>query len=941
MKIKKILILASTALLVACQVTTPTNNVVQSFDLAQTLSFDSNVDVGELENGLSYYIAKNTNPESRVYVRLVVNAGSMNEDDDQRGVAHIVEHMAFNGTKHYPENEVIKVLEKAGMKFGVDINAFTDFENTVYTLNLPSNDPAPLELVMDVISDWASNVTMLKGDLDAERGIVLEEWRARLGPMLRLGDKKSAIEMAGSRYVIRDPIGDPQTIKNVSKYRVADFYKKWYRPDNMSVVVVGDVKVEHVKQLISHKMGDAKTPESPLEKVDYSIPLPEGWRSEVVSEEGYSSPSVEVSFFSTFEPDLSYARYQQDLAHQIATRLLNVRLQRWEQDEDNVVNAANFYSSNVGRETSQAVFSLQLVEGQYKQATQGLFRFVSQLTQYGFSEEEVNGEISRLKDVIDRSQDKKNYSIDLAGDLMVAAASGQILIDKEQAYQLNQYFLDRISVEQVNEAFRRVIKPQSRLVLLTQPTDKRTPKLALDWVESEWQLSMRNKQQQWVVDDSQAVLPVVEPKVGTLKQDKKWAEHRITEYRLSNGSKLVYRYSDSNPGQVHFKALTKGGLRSIPQQDYQSLRTAVSLVDDTGVGVISQADIQTIFRGNPVVMSTLVGDYQQGFSGWAKTESFEKMLKLFHLKLAASPISEKSLKEYQVEMAQRLSGSQFDGADRFVRKVSELRFPNVPTVYSDNGEQASTYTAEGLSDVYQKYIAGKTDYTYFVVGDISANQLEQLAARYMSSIEVKAPKRDYYELRASSPKVRYSKADSKEPRAEVEIFLAQDSQWRPDNSYYLELSGELVQEQLRLKLREQASGVYGVASWFWQDEHNPQAEGRILFTCAPERVDELISLTHSVLGSVAKQGAIQQVLENKLVQRDDQIDRYLRSDLGMLNALEQSYLLTDSPRLIQAQRRANSEASKLKVDAIMRQFLFEADRFEAVLMPEMVTTQVN
>lgn len=934
MKINKILILASAALLGACQVTTPTNSEDTSLDLAQTLSFDSNVEVGKIENGLSYYIAENTNPESRVYVRLVVNAGSMNEGDDQRGVAHIVEHMAFNGTEHYPGNDVIKVLEEAGMKFGVDINAFTDFENTVYTLNLPSNDPETLELVMDILSDWASNVTMLKGDLDAERGIVLEEWRARLGPMLRLGDKKSALEMAGSRYVTRDPIGDPHTIQNVSKYRVADFYNRWYRPDNMSVVVVGDVQTEQVKQLITQKMGDANAPESELEKIDYSIPLVDGWRSEVVSEEGYSSPSVEVSFFSTFEPDLSYARYQQDLAHQIATRLINVRLQRWEQDEDNVVNAANFYSSNVGRETTQAVFSLQLVEGEYQQATQGLFQFVAQLAQQGFSEAEVNGEISRLQGVIERGQDKKNYSIDLAGDLMVAAASGQILVSKNQAYELNKYFLDRMTLQQVNEAFLDIIEPQSRLVLLTQPTDERKPKLASEWVESEWQMSMRTKQQPWVVDDSNAVLPVVNPKPGTLKQEKKWAEHRIAEYRLSNGSKLVYRYSDSNPGQVHFKALTEGGLRSIPQSDYEALRTAVSLVDDTGVGEVSQAEIQTIFRGNPVVMTTLVGDYQQGFSGWAKTDSFEKMLKLFHLKLASSPVSEKSLKEYQVEMEQRLNGSQFDGADRFVRKVSELRFPGIPTVYSDNGEQAPSYTTEKLSDVYQTYIAGKTDYTYFVVGDISTSQIEELAARYLSSIEVKEASRSFYDLKAFSPEVRYSADDSKEPRAEVEIYLTQDSQWRPDNAYYLELSGELVQEQLRLKLREQASGVYGVASWFWQDVYSPQAEGRIMFTCAPERVDELISLTHSVLSSVAKQGADEQVLENKLVQRDDQIDRYLRSDLGMLNAMEQSYLLTDSPRLIQAQRKANSEATKLKVEAIMSQFLIEAERFEAVLKPK-------
>lgn len=221
---------------------------------SQTLPFDDNILRGRLDNGLKYYILLNNQPAERVYIRLVVNAGSMHEDNDQRGVAHIVEHMAFNGTTNYPENTIIDALEQLGIKFARDINAFTDFENTVYTLNLAKNDFNKLDLAFDVLNEWMNNVTIFPKDLDAERGIVLEEWRARLSPMLRLGNKKSAVEMQGSRYVLRDPIGDVNVIKNVSASRVKDFYQKWYRPDNMSLIVVGDINASEIEKLVKTKL---------------------------------------------------------------------------------------------------------------------------------------------------------------------------------------------------------------------------------------------------------------------------------------------------------------------------------------------------------------------------------------------------------------------------------------------------------------------------------------------------------------------------------------------------------------------------------------------------------------------------------------------------------------------------------------------------------------
>jgi len=937
MKISQLLTIGTLFVITGCQsVSKPfiPNSAISTTAAPSALRFDPSVTVGELDNGFRYYLAENKRPESRVYIRFVVNAGSMNEDDDQRGVAHIVEHMAFNGTKHFPENQLITQLEQAGMKFGVDINAFTDFENTVYTLNLPSNDSKTLELALNIVKDWASNVTMLKDDLDAERGIVLEEWRARLGPMLRLGDKKSAVEMAGSRYVERDPIGDVDTINNVSKYRVADFYRKWYRPDNMSIVVVGDINRRQIKNQLEEKLGSQARVDRPLEEIDYSIPLTKGWRSAGVHELGITTPAVELSFFSDFQPENSPQRYKQDLAAQVATRLLNVRLQSWEQHADHGVNSATFYSSNLGRNTTQAVFSLQLGKADYDQASQAIFRFLAQLNQHGFSQAEVNAEIARLQSLNERNRDKPTYSIDLAGDLMVSAASGQLLLSGEDKYQLNQRYLAELSLAHVNRAFADIIAPQSRLLLTTQPNKPLKATLSAEQLATLWQSTMASSQAQWQQSNVHATLPLFELTKGSIKREKVWAKHKLTEYRLSNGSKLIYRYSDSNPGQVHFKALTEGGLRSVDSADYHPLRIAANLVDETGVGIVPQSDIQTIFRGNPVVMSTIMDDYQQGFSGWAKSDSLAKMFQLFHLKLAASPVSDKVLNKYQTEMSQRFSDKGLDGEDQFVRHVSSLRYPNVETIYSVDSQDIGNLTTEGLSDIYQKYIAGKTDYSYFIVGDISEREVETLAAQYLASVTVRTQIRPPYYVNASTPSHRVSINNSNEPRAEVELYLTKPNPWRPDEEYYLELTGELVQEQLRLKLREQASGVYSVTSWFWQNAKSAQAEGRIQFSCAPERVDELLSLTHQVLDDMAQQGVNESVLSNKRVQREDQIDRFLRSDLGLLDAMEQSYILTDSPALIEANKRANRAANKHQIDKVALPFLRQAQRFEAVLLPK-------
>ncbi|OOS01779.1 peptidase M16 [Canicola haemoglobinophilus] len=921
---KTLLILTALLGIGACQ---------SSFHEKDKLPFHSQAYQGQLQNGLRYVILPNHFPQNRVYMRLVINAGSMHEDDDQKGVAHIVEHMAFNGSQQYPQNQIINALERLGMKFARDINAFTDFENTVYVLNIAKNDQESLSLALNVIDQWLNHLTILPADLDAERGIVLEEWRSRLSPMLRLGDKKSQIEMAGSRYVERDPIGDVNVIKNVSAQRVKDFYQKWYRPDNVSLVIVGDVNPLKIESLIQQQLASKNPLQSqPLPKINFDIPLPQQWRLATVFEAEMREPSLELSFLKPAETVNTVAQYRENLWQQIVIRLLNLRLQQWEkylqQSSSAVIKSANFYHEHLGKQTLQSTFSLQLENTDYQKATEQLFNFIAEIAQNGFTQAELDEERQRLHKLNAKQRHLEVSSIKIADELVVTVANDQVLLSPQDQYELNNNLLNQLNLSEINRTFQQMLQLKAKLMLITQPNPH---KLSFDskWLEQKWQQSLQQNQSSWQQDNKQVQLPQLDLVAGSLTKQKVWRGQKITEYQLSNGSKLVYMYSDKNPNQVYFKALTAGGLRSIPKQQYHPLRAAISVVDDTGIGIVPQADINQYFSHSPIAFTTVIDDAHQGFTAAGKTESLADILRLFRLKLQASPVSAKALADYRKSLREEISEKSPEQA--FMQKVEQLRFPQQETIYGANRINNLNLSADQLSALYQQYIADKTDFTYFIVGDINESAVQNLAEKYLANLPVKKQNRALQPIKAHVPSKNLVFKGLHEPRAEVEIYFAADHQWRVENEYLLDILADIIQEKLRLSLREQASGIYSVNAWFEQPHFSPQIEGKIEFSCEPERAKELTQLTHRVLDQMLKQGIEPELLAKKVSEKQSQLKQAKESLLAIFSQLEQSYSLTDSPSLMFLDQQLKQFATQQNIEALAEKILSSQFRFEAML----------
>lgn len=914
------LLFCTFGMLIACQ-----SNVD-----SDTLPFDPDIKQGKLANGLQYYILHNSEPKNRVYLRLVVNAGSMHEDDDQKGIAHLVEHMAFNGSTKYPENTIINALEKLGMKFARDINAFTDFENTVYTLNLDDNSPQKLSLAFDVINQWMNHLTILPKDLDGERGVVEEEWRRRLSPMLRLGDKKSAIEMVGSRYILRDPIGDMKIIRHISRDRVADFYHKWYRPDNMSVIVVGDIDPNEVKTLLNNALAQSDPRlQTPLNKIDFSIPLIQHWRVASVAEQGTNIPALELSFFEEDKQQETVTDYKQDLIQQIVTRLVNLRLQKWEEHQGDWLDSANFYRSHLGKETLQTVFSLQLFNTHYLKNITALFTFLAEIRQHGFTQEELNAEITRLHRLNEKQKEIRSGSLKIADELIVVAANHQITLNAKDRYKLNRRFLDEIKLSDINETFNKTLALKAKLLLVTQPLpEQKLPFNATD-IEQRWEQIMRQTQTPWQHEKHQAKRPHFTSEGGALVLEKHWDKGNIDEYRLSNGAKLIYHYSDKTPNQVHFRAVTHGGLRAVPNQDYHLLRTATILADDSGVGELAAADVNHLFGQNPLVLATVIDEDKQGFTGVAKSQDLANLLTLFRLKLQSAPISDSALQKYRRETQDYFK--QIDAETLFMQAISRLRQPNIATAYTQKQSELLGFTAAQLSRIYQEKILANTDFTYFIIGDISRRDVEKLAKQYLATVEVKTQPRKLQIHTIHTPKKSFLMSGLREPRTDVEIYLTTENQWQAEQKYALDILGDIVQEKLRLVLREKASGIYSVNSWFNQESYMPQIEGKIEFSCAPERANELIKLTHQILDDIIEQGIDETLLRKKQAEQLQQIKRQFDSLVSVASLIEESYWQQGNPQLVYLYQSLEQLTTKAKIEALAKKALAKPARFEAIL----------
>ena len=903
-----------------------------------SLPLDPSVEHGILDNGLEYFIRPNSKPENRIVLRLVVNAGSILEDHDQLGLAHLIEHMAFNGTENFDSHEIIDYLESTGMQFGADINAYTGFDETVYKIIVPADNPEMLQKGLTILKEWAFEIAFKDEEIDKERGVVYEEWRVGRGADARMMDKYFPVLFSGSRYAMRLPIGDMDIVMNSSYSTIKRFYKDWYRPELMSVIVVGEVDTDSIKTQIENLFGKYSNGSDPRPREEYPVPDNDKAIYSIVSDLEATVTTLQLFYKnnSTFEDNREgYRNYIQMILGNI---MFGQRLNELTNQAEPPFIYAFSGTDELVRTKSAFTLGAVTSDNGVLKAFITLIGENERVLKYGFTETEFERAKNDLLSYSDSSYKEKDKT---ESSFFVEELTNYFLTQTptpgiEWEWKEVKSILSELTLKEVNNTAISVRTVSSPVVIITGP-EREAISYPDEYVLDAVIKNIDSKTITPYVDgDNRSELMSVLPSPGFIVAESRDDAGEFDIWELSNGSKVVFKNTDLKNDELLFSAFSPGGTSLVEDSGYISSTLSSNLVQLSGLGDFDIVALGKVLSGKMVGLYPYIGTLYEGFSGSSTPKDAETLFQLLNLYITSihrdntSYISFMNRLEGLIE--NRESKPEVIFQDNINAALYNNHFRSLPLTVSRLGEieQKNTY------DIFEDRFKNPADFIFFFAGNIPEN-FRYLVETYIASIPQAGTTENWVnrEMNIVQGVNSLDVYAGIEQKSSVNILFSGDYIWNLENNTALYGLRELLNIRLREEVREDASGTYGVsvsASAIKSPEEKYHLS--IGFSCDPERVNELTAIIFEVIeeikSSVASEDNIVKIKEgfNRSYEESLNDNNYW---LGLMDAvfrysLSSSYLL-DKP--------ARNEA--LSGDVIMKtaqKYLDSENYFKAVLYPE-------
>ncbi|HTE53738.1 MAG TPA: insulinase family protein [Kofleriaceae bacterium] len=855
----------------------------------------------QLPNGLTYYVRKNARPEKRAIIWLVVDAGSVLEDDDQRGLAHFVEHMAFNGTRHFAKQEIVNSLQRMGMRFGPDINASTDFDETVYQLEVPTDDPKAIDRALDILHDWATDISFEPDAVAKERGVVLEERRLGRGAEGRLLDELIPAALPGSRYGARIPIGTEDVLKHATPDGLRRFYRDWYRPDRMAVVAVGDFDAAAVEKRIAARFADLAGSGKVRPRPDTAVPPHAGTVAVILKDPELPVTAVAVVAKRPRRKQTTEDDYRQSLTDRLFVAMLNQRLDELRRAAD-----APFLGAGVGRQTVvrpiDAWFQFAVVKGDKVSASlEALTGEVARVARFGFTD----GEIDRArKDMLrgyqqQAHEEDKTQSRQLAAEIQRNFLLGESMPGIAAELALVERLLPAITSEEIRRVAGEVASEESRVIVAAGHSSTALPDKTQLLAAA---AAGRARATTAYVDQAGgAELLDHAPAPGKIARQQTISEIGATELHLSNGVTVVLKPTDFQNDSILISGRVPGGTSRARDADYPSARAADEVAAAGGFGKYSAVQLGKRLAGSGVSAGVSFGELDASVGGEAPRDQLELLLQLIHLEMTEPRRDQAafaSWKAQEVEaLRNQLASPEAAFAHRFASEAGRGHLRRkLPT--------AADYDKVDLDralSFYRERFASSRGATFVIVGAFDVEKVKPLVLTYLGGLPGKGPTQRWRDVGARQLRGphHFEVKQGVEPKARVRLEFYGPARWSREATHDLDSLAQVLRIRLREELREEMGGVYGVAvDGDLRRDPRPELELSIEFGCAPENVASLVARARAVLDAVRREGPPAAAIEKVVAAQRRGRETDLKDNEFWVGVLTSYYRFGWDPRLI-------------------------------------------
>jgi zinc protease len=873
--------------------------------LEMPLPVDQTIKKGVLENGLTYYIhdTKVTKDVASYYI--IQNVGSVLEKDNQQGLAHFLEHMAFNGTKDFPGKGILNTMQEQGLVFGRDINAYTSFDETVYNINNIPTTPELIDTGLSILHNWSNYLSLTEEEIDSERGVVKEEWRTRQSGGMRVLQQTIGTMFNNSIYSKRLPIGTMEVVEGFEYKALRDFYHDWYRTDLQAIAIIGDVNVTEIEDKIKALFSSIPAVKNPIERTQTRIQDNEELIYDMGMDKEVKSSSITFAIrHDKSLKDETLGDLKESLLNGMATTIISTRLNEINQKPDSPLLFASVRYGSLSRLNNQLSARIVPKPNMQHEGFELVISEINRAVKFGFTKAEISRVVSEYT---------SSYENQIAG--FANRSHGQIVRGIQTNYLENSHITDikkefeiakvlfaQLTQEELLTQFQSLYLKNNRSVVVTgvegnKNLTKEEAIAIINKVENDKTLEGYKEE-----TNVKSLMSGVNLTPGTIASEQEDKEIGSTIFTLSNGIKVHYKFVDKNKNEVNLSAVSDGGQSLLSVEDLPSTALMGNVVQMSGLGEFSAIDLPKVLAGKKASSRVSVGNISETVSGSSSTKDVETMMQLVNLRFTKPRFDENS---YNVLM-QQVDAFLIRKSEQIQSKMQDsvttiLYGKNHPTQRLFDKQYMSEMSFETMKDIYSTRFGNAGDFTFFIIGDVKKEVIKPLLETYIASLPTTGEKENWKNNSVDWIADTIDKdvfLEMKDPKTNVRVVIKNDMNYSLKNSLLMRAIGDILQLRYTESLREDEGGTYGARTRGSLTKRPTQeATISVRFDCNPELAEKLIAIVHKEIENL-KNGNIQQAdldktLTNYLKEREES-KNYNRYEMRLLkNSVLEGYNMND------------------------------------------------